>query len=59
MFHPGSQANGLKCMLDALFAIGFGQPSIAQWYIDILKQIEVWNQIEALENKSNFLIALA
>ena len=59
VMQPRTQADQLDGLLDAPFAFVRLESPVAQRHVDIVKDIELRNQVEALENKADLLVANA
>ena len=59
MLHARTQTDARQCVLDALLAFGGGHAAVAQRYVDVVEQVEVGDQVEALEDEADLLVAQA
>src|SRR6185312_3910429 len=57
MLEPRRQPDALQRILDPLLALGTRKSAIAQRHVDVVEQIEVRNQVEALEHEADLLVA--
>ena len=57
MIHARGQADDLQRVGDALVTFGIFHAAVAQRHIDVVVDIEVGHQIEALEDEADLLIA--
>src|SRR3569623_3397518 len=57
MLEPRRQPDALQRILDALLALAARAAAIAQRHIDVVEQVEVGNQVEALEDEADLLVA--
>ena len=56
MFHPRGQTNRFQDFLDAALALCGIKATVTQGHIDIVEQVEVGDQVKALEYETDFFI---
>ena len=52
-----ARPDALERVLDALLALGAREAAIAQRHVDVVEQVEVGDQVEALEDEADLLVA--
>ena len=57
VLHARSQADARQRFVDALLALGAVEAAIAQRNVDVVGDVQIGNQIEALEDETDLLVA--
>ena len=54
-----AQADAAERVLDAPLALGRVEAAVAQRHVDVVEQVEVGDEVEALEDEADLLVAQA
>ena len=57
VLHARAQAHAGQRLLDAAPALGGVEAAVAQRHVDVVEQVEVGDQVEALEDEADLLVA--